>query len=202
MHTCMNCYHAFDGSVSLDELGWHSVCPECGSSFDVDVPGGRIKMFFMDTEHRASDSFDNYYRGAAVCSFYAFDSVEDFVAKWKEISEDPDSMWYWCYDGEIRDENCFCSGACDPDDIEIFREHFFCNKDGICYPRPHDRNPKYTYWLYDATEGRVYHASEDAIGRELVYQKRRNALFYDAATNKPLATQPVFWHTPTVRRPQ
>lgn len=36
--TCLNCWHIFDGDVSLDELGWHSACPECGSSFDVDVP--------------------------------------------------------------------------------------------------------------------------------------------------------------------
>lgn len=36
--TCLNCWHQFDGDVSLDELGWHSVCPKCGSSFDVDVP--------------------------------------------------------------------------------------------------------------------------------------------------------------------
>ena len=35
--TCMNCLHVFEGSISKDSLGWHSVCPECGSSFDVDV---------------------------------------------------------------------------------------------------------------------------------------------------------------------
>ncbi len=123
--TCANCYHIFNGTISLDNLGWHSVCPECGSSFDVDIPKGRIKMFFMDTASGATEDFDDYYRSAAVCNFYAFDSVKDFIAKWKEISKDPDSMWYWCYDGEIEDCNCFYSGACDSSDIDIFREHFF-----------------------------------------------------------------------------
>lgn len=190
--TCLSCNHSFSGSMSFDELGWHSSCPECGTSFDVDIPEGRIKMFFMDTGSRDTDDFDDYYRGAAVYSFYAFDNVKDFFAKWKEISEDPDSMWYWCYDGEIKDENCFCSGACDPYDIDIFMEHFFCNEDGICYPKPHERNPKYTYWLYDPDENRVYGAEEDIAGRKLVYQKRRNSLFYDGATNKPLIPQPAF----------
>ena len=36
--TCLQCGNEFEGTVSKDDLGWHSVCPECGSSFDVDVP--------------------------------------------------------------------------------------------------------------------------------------------------------------------
>ena len=193
---CPYCAHVFHGAMSLDNLGWHAVCPECEAFFDVDIPDipeGRIKMFFMDTDSRTSDAFNDYYRGAAVCSFYAFDKVKDFIAKWKEISEDPESMWYWCYDGEIKDENCFCSGAYDPEDIDIFREHFFCNEDGICYPMLHERNPRFTYWLYDPAEDRVYDTSVDMVGREMVYQKRRNSLFYDAATNKPLVPQPAFY---------
>lgn len=34
---CLQCEHEFDGSISKDELGWHSSCPECGGSFDVDT---------------------------------------------------------------------------------------------------------------------------------------------------------------------
>lgn len=190
--TCENCYHSFRVALSLDKLGFHVICPKCGNSFHIEVPKKRIKMFFMNTESRTSDYFDDYYRGAVLCSYYAFDDVKDFIAKWKEVSKNPDSMWYWCYDGEIEDTNCFCSGACDPDDIEIFREHFFCNEDGIVYPALHERNPKYTYWLYDRSEDRVYHTSEDIAGRELVYQKRRNSLYYDAVTNLPLVPQPDF----------
>jgi hypothetical protein len=34
---CWNCGHEFNGGVSYDELGWHSYCSECNTSFDVDV---------------------------------------------------------------------------------------------------------------------------------------------------------------------
>lgn len=34
---CLNCGNEFEGSVSLDELGWHSYCEECDQSFDVDI---------------------------------------------------------------------------------------------------------------------------------------------------------------------
>lgn len=34
---CLNCDHEFESTISYDELGWHSSCPECGGSFDVDV---------------------------------------------------------------------------------------------------------------------------------------------------------------------
>ena len=107
---CAHCSHEFESSISLDELGWHTSCPKCGASFDVDVPHGRIKMLFLDTD--AVENFDILVEhGVPICSFYAFDSVPAFIAKWKEISENPDSMWYFCYDGDIADENCFCSGA-------------------------------------------------------------------------------------------
>ena len=36
--TCLHCESVFEGTISLDELGWHSLCPWCGCSFDVDVP--------------------------------------------------------------------------------------------------------------------------------------------------------------------
>lgn len=35
---CLQCGHEFDGTIECDELGWHSACPECGGSFDVDAP--------------------------------------------------------------------------------------------------------------------------------------------------------------------
>lgn len=35
---CLQCEYEFNGTVELDELGWHSSCPKCGGSFDVDKP--------------------------------------------------------------------------------------------------------------------------------------------------------------------
>ena len=34
---CLNCSYGFEGVPGYDELGWHGNCPECGSSFDVDM---------------------------------------------------------------------------------------------------------------------------------------------------------------------
>lgn len=34
---CLQCEYEFEGTVEKDELGWHSSCPSCGGSFDVDV---------------------------------------------------------------------------------------------------------------------------------------------------------------------
>lgn len=34
--TCPHCGKTFESVVELDELGWYTVCTECGGSFDVD----------------------------------------------------------------------------------------------------------------------------------------------------------------------
>ena len=39
---CLNCGYEFDGTISYDELGWHSSCPECECSFDVDIPNNDL----------------------------------------------------------------------------------------------------------------------------------------------------------------
>lgn len=121
--TCLNCSYEFDGSISLDELGWHSVCPECKSSFDVDVPEGRIVMAFTDPDENGANPYQYFtekFHGQNIHLYMAFNTPEEFVAKWKEIYDKPNGMWYWCLD----DGYCFCSGACDPGDIEIFEDYF------------------------------------------------------------------------------
>lgn len=35
---CLHCEHEFEGAASEDSLGWHTLCPKCGCSFDVDIP--------------------------------------------------------------------------------------------------------------------------------------------------------------------
>lgn len=35
---CLNCGHEFElTEVYNDSLGWHTVCPECDSSFDINI---------------------------------------------------------------------------------------------------------------------------------------------------------------------
>lgn len=37
--TCLNCGHKFElEGASLDSYGWHTDCPACGGSFDIDLP--------------------------------------------------------------------------------------------------------------------------------------------------------------------
>lgn len=38
-HICLSCGHDFYASISIDELGPHTSCPKCESSFDVDIVG-------------------------------------------------------------------------------------------------------------------------------------------------------------------
>ena len=45
---CLHCEYEFDGSIDKDELGWHSSCPECECSFDVDVNVEEIKDDFLE----------------------------------------------------------------------------------------------------------------------------------------------------------
>lgn len=121
--TCLNCNHEFEGTISLDELGWHSVCPECKSSFDVDVPEGRIVMAFTDADYDEEDPYKYFtetFNTEWIWHYWAFDTPEEFIAKWEEIYDKPHGMWYWCLDNGY----CFCSGACDPGDIEIFEDYF------------------------------------------------------------------------------
>lgn len=118
---CMSCYHEFEGSISYDELGWHSSCPECGCSFDVDLPGGEIIMAFADDT--GDDSWENFtgdIRSASLLSYYAFSSRKEFLGKWEEkvYNEKPDSMWYWIIEGD----NCITFGCPDPGDIELICE--------------------------------------------------------------------------------
>lgn len=49
---------------------------------------------------------------------YEFKTPKEFVEHWYEL---PEGNWYWVYHG---DNNLVCSGACDPNDLEIFEEYF------------------------------------------------------------------------------
>lgn len=72
MFTCPSCHHEFDGVVYIDELGTHTVCPECDSSFDVDYPlpttertnaGYKIisSIYINDTEEIVMGSMDTRF---------------------------------------------------------------------------------------------------------------------------------------------
>lgn len=120
--TCSNCSHFFEGTVTRRNSKWYSVCPECGKEVKVTLPKGQIIMAFVDDSDPEQDAvnFTDDFKGINIRTYYAFDTPESFIEKWKEVSQNPDGMWYWCLNGNY----CFCSGACDPGDISIFREYF------------------------------------------------------------------------------
>ena len=116
---CLQCGHEFEGSISHDELGWHSICPECGGSFDVDVPDGHIVMAFTDKVDGDNPylNFTDDLHDACVFSYYAFSSRKEFLKKWEEkvYNEEPDGMWYWIIEGD----HCIACGGPNPEDIEL-----------------------------------------------------------------------------------
>ena len=121
--TCLNCGCEFEGRIFKDRLGWHGVCPECKGSFDTEVPKGKIVMAFtdpVDDDNEPYKYFTEKFTGKGIHTYYAFDTPEEFVQKWKKIQGKPNGMWYWVMDNE----KLICSGACDPDDIMIFENHW------------------------------------------------------------------------------
>lgn len=122
---CLQCGHEYEGSISLDSLGWHSSCPVCEGSFDVDVPKGRVVMAFTNPFYDAEypyATFTDDFNGEGITAYYAFPSVQSFIRKWKKVAQNPDGMWYWVLDNG----RCICSGACDPDDIFNFHDYWKC----------------------------------------------------------------------------
>ncbi len=49
---------------------------------------------------------------------YEFKTPKEFVEHWYKL---PEGNWYWVYHG---DDDLVCSGACDPNDLEIFKDYF------------------------------------------------------------------------------
>ena len=119
---CCNCGNKFEGAISHDELGWHSYCEECDTSFDVDVPNGKILMLFASEDTYPDNTFKDDYLENPICFYRAYNSIRTFINGWRKVAEEPKSMWYWVIDGTNGDY--ITSGACDPDDIEIFKDYF------------------------------------------------------------------------------
>ena len=120
---CKKCGSIFEGNISRKNGKWYSLCPNCGRLTQAAVPKGRIVMAFVDDTDPSRDMelFTDDFRGKEIRSYYAFDDPKDFINTWAQLVDTGnDSMWYWCRDrGRI-----FCSGACDPDDLYFFYEHF------------------------------------------------------------------------------
>ena len=127
-YTCPSCLHEFTGSIDLDELGWHTSCPKCESSFDVDVPEGRYVMAFVDDDREDyQELFTDNFVGQAIVSYFAADTADEFIDIWDSICDrevEDNGMWYWALDyADPENPVLITSGACDPGDIDIFAEY-------------------------------------------------------------------------------
>ena len=71
---CLNCGHDFYGDVEYDYLGWHSSCPECLNSFDI------------DTEDMI-EVFGHMYKNTDRVEQFSFDCINDNNVPAKEIIE-------------------------------------------------------------------------------------------------------------------
>lgn len=61
--------------------------------------------------------FSDEYTGEHIKENYAFDTPAEFAEKWKSLEE---GSWYWVFDkGKV-----VCSGALDPNDIELFEDYW------------------------------------------------------------------------------
>lgn len=87
-HVCLSCGHEFDGSISIDDLGPHTSCPSCESSFDVDIVG---ETFCINLQE-LYDSFACLKYGHIVPDF------EDGEMVYYDLYNDEDDLA--CLDGE------------------------------------------------------------------------------------------------------
>lgn len=85
---------------------------------DEPVPEDKIMVAILDADYyEKHGSYPEEYRSEYAHEVYLFDTPEEFVNKWYEL---PEGDWYWVYaDGDV-----ICSGAIDPNDIEIFEDYF------------------------------------------------------------------------------
>lgn len=129
--TCPHCGAHFEGGASLDNLGWHTSCPDCGESFDVDVFD---KRYVVAIAKMPDECYDKYFVDDVdfdgIEEMYTFETPEELLDKVRELIEDPPSMWYWVLD--TYTENCvdeILGGAIDPNDTEIIEEYFGLERD-------------------------------------------------------------------------
>ena len=91
----------------------------------------KIIMAFTDPDERLDDPYstftDNYIEDNVKIMF-VFDTPEEFLETFNRIINDeegPYGMWYWVLDHGKQ----ICSGACDPNDIDVYEEHWNLNKE-------------------------------------------------------------------------
>lgn len=99
------------GEEELITLGYECLVPE-------HLPQDKIVMAILDDDYYLEhNEYPEYYHSSYAKEIYEFDTPQEFIQKWYEIEE---GAWYWVFDEGME----ICSGAVDPNDIELFEDHF------------------------------------------------------------------------------
>ena len=80
------------------------------------IPKNKILIAILDYDY-LEDNYPEEYSDEYAHETYLFNTPQEFIEKWYELDE---GSWYWVF----ADSGCICSGAVDPDDIEIFENYF------------------------------------------------------------------------------
>lgn len=106
-HTCPHCGRNFERPIYLDYLGWHTACPFCEGSFDVDPdpnsPGEKLRA----AKKKAADLGNNLSYNAAHAAGYADALAEVYEAKYYHIKAgdpalDDCGVWAWLTKDEAK----------------------------------------------------------------------------------------------------
>lgn len=109
-------YNDLTSGIGFDEeelmqLGYEHLVPE-------DIPQDKIFMAVLDDGYYLEhNEYPAEYHSRYAKETYEFDTPQEFIQKWYEIEE---GAWYWVFDEGME----ICSGAVDPNDIELFEDHF------------------------------------------------------------------------------
>lgn len=80
----------------------------------VNIPKDKIMVAVLDDDVYP---YPEEYTGYNIKESYIFDTPDEFIQKWYELDE---GYWYWVF---VNGEE-ICSGAIDPNDIELFEDYF------------------------------------------------------------------------------
>lgn len=83
----------------------------------MNIPNNKIMVAILDYDYELNGQYPEEYSSDYAHTSYVFDTPQEFIEKWYELDE---GAWYWVF---VNGEE-ICSGAVDPNDIEIFEDYF------------------------------------------------------------------------------
>lgn len=83
----------------------------------INIPNDKIMVAILDYDYELNGQYPEEYSGDYAHTSYVFDTPQEFIKKWYELDE---GAWYWVF---VNGEE-ICSGAVDPNDLEIFEDYF------------------------------------------------------------------------------